>query len=95
MGSRILIRNISPETRAWEIEDIFGTVADVASVEIADSQAVVTMVSDETARDCVERFHGYIMGGRALTVQLDQPHVPSEAFLARKRRTLEKKRVGR
>lgn len=95
MGSRIMIRNISPDTRNWEIEDMFGTVGDVAKVEISDSQAFVTMVSDNTVGDCIDRFNGYLMGGRVLSVQLDQPHVPSEAFLARKRRTLDKKRVGR
>lgn len=63
------------------IEDLFSTVGDVeqSHVEINPDSAngskvgILVMSTEQQASDCAERFHGHIVNGYALSVNLRRP----------------------
>ena len=55
---------------------------------------IIQMASQQQAADCVERFHGQLMNGHALSVdlQMPKPVVRTAAIFGASRKTVAKKR---
>ncbi len=80
-SSKLYIGNLPFATTAQELQDLFSQAGGVASVDLIFDKftgrsrgfAFVEMSSPEDAQKAIERFHGYDMGGRNLTVNEARP----------------------
>jgi cold-inducible RNA-binding protein len=76
MTSKLYVGNLPFATTAQELQDLFTDVGAVSAVDLIFDKftgrsrgfAFVNMASPEDAQRVIEKFHGFDMGGRALTV---------------------------
>jgi len=81
MATRLYIGNLSFNATSNDLEALFGQVGTVASVNIITDKfsgqsrgfGFVEMGSNQEAQDAIERFNGYELQGRALTVNEAKP----------------------
>ncbi len=94
MSNILVIQNFGNDVDASDLEDLFATVGDVESavVEMKTSRSgsqlrvgYVQMSTVESARHCIERFHGQTKNGLSMVVTSDQPHVPDPNFKKNKK----------
>ncbi|WP_438480356.1 RNA recognition motif domain-containing protein [Oleiharenicola lentus] len=79
--SKLYVGNLPFTSTAQDLEALFGQVGTVSVVEIIFDKftgrsrgfAFVTMGSGDEAQQCVEKFHGYELDGRALAVNIARP----------------------
>lgn len=80
-NSKLYVGNIPFATTAQDLEALFGQAGTVSVVEVVFDKitgrsrgfAFVTMSSPDDAAKVVEKFNGYDMGGRAMSVSLARP----------------------
>src|SRR5882672_10323958 len=80
-NSKLYVGNLPFASTAQDLEALFGQDGTVSVVEIIFDKftgrsrgfAFVTMANGEEAQQCVEKFHGYEMDGRALAVNIARP----------------------
>jgi cold-inducible RNA-binding protein len=80
-NNKLYVGNLPFASTAQDLEALFGQVGTVSVVEIIFDKftgrsrgfAFVTMDSADAAQQCVEKFHGYEMDGRALAVNIARP----------------------
>lgn len=80
-NAKLYVGNIPFATGAQDLQDLFAQVGTVATVEIIFDKftgrsrgfAFVTMGSPEDAQKAVEKFNGYSIEGRAITVNIARP----------------------
>ncbi|MDD3179049.1 MAG: RNA-binding protein [Opitutaceae bacterium] len=80
-NAKLYVGNLPFAAGAQELQDLFAQVGTVATVEIIFDKftgrsrgfAFVTMGSPEDAQKAVEKFNGYQMEGRAITVNIARP----------------------
>jgi hypothetical protein len=92
VGKKLYVRNLSAQVDSSVLENMFNSVADVESAvvsQVADKPGWfvghVEMVTEEGARDCIDRFNGKEKNGLVLIVTEDVPHVPKPNFSVKKR----------
>jgi RNA recognition motif-containing protein len=81
MGTRLYVGNIPFSTTEQDLQDLFGTAGQVASVNVVRDMATgrargfafVEMASDADAQNAITQLHGRDMGGRSLTVNEAKP----------------------
>lgn len=84
MTSKLYVGNLPFATTAQELEDLFSQAGSVAAVDLIYDKftgrsrgfAFVSMSSSEEAQKVMERFHGFDVGGRSLTVSEARPKEP-------------------
>ena len=84
MATKLFVGNLSFNTTPADLESLFGQAGEVASVNvIADKFSgqsrgfgFVEMASQAEAQTAIERFNGYELQGRALTVNEAKPQAP-------------------
>ena len=80
-NSKLYVGNLPFASTAQDLEALFGQVGTVSVVEIIFDKftgrsrgfAFVTMANGEEAQQCVEKFHGHEIEGRALAVNIARP----------------------
>jgi RNA recognition motif-containing protein len=80
-NSKLYVGNLPFASTAQDLEALFGQVGTVSVVEIIFDKftgrsrgfAFVTMANGDEAQQCVEKFHGYELEGRALAVNIARP----------------------
>jgi RNA recognition motif-containing protein len=80
-NSKLYVGNLPFASTAQDLEALFGQVGTVSVVEIIFDKftgrsrgfAFITMGSGDEAQQAVEKFHGYEMDGRALSVNIARP----------------------
>jgi len=80
-NNKLYVGNLPFASTAQDLEALFGQVGTVSVVEIIFDKftgrsrgfAFVTMASGEEAQQCVEKFHGHEIEGRALAVNIARP----------------------
>jgi len=80
-NSKLYVGNLPFASTAQDLEALFGQVGTVNVVEIIFDKftgrsrgfAFITMASGDEAEKAVEKFHGYEMEGRALSVNIARP----------------------
>jgi RNA recognition motif-containing protein len=80
-NNKLYVGNLPFASTAQDLEALFGQVGTVSVVEIIFDKftgrsrgfAFVTMASAEEAQQCVEKFHGHEIEGRALAVNIARP----------------------
>ena|ERR1700688_4793015 len=102
MDAILYVRHPGQEMDLSELEDLFTTVGDVESCRLelmpetgrTTKIGIIQMASQQQAADCVERFHGQLMNGHALSVdlQMPKPVVRTAAIFGASRKTVAKKR---
>jgi len=81
MAAKLYVGNLSFSATTQELEALFGQVGTVDSVNIITDKfsgqsrgfGFVEMSSDQEAQTAIERFNGYELQGRALTVNKAKP----------------------
>lgn len=81
MTSKLYVGNLPFSTTAQELQDLFAGSGSVSSVDLIFDKftgrsrgfAFVNMATPEDAQKVLEKFNGYDMGGRALTVNEAKP----------------------
>lgn len=81
MTSKLYVGNLPFSTTAQELQDLFSSAGSVASVDLIFDKftgrsrgfAFVNMTTPEDAQKVLDKFNGYDMGGRALTVNEARP----------------------
>ena len=81
MATKLYVGNLSFNATAPDIEALFGQAGTVASVNIVTDKfsgqsrgfGFVEMGNDQEAQAAIERFNGYELQGRALTVNKAKP----------------------
>ena len=84
MTSKLYVGNLPFATTAQEVRDLFSRAGGVSAVDLIFDKitgrsrgfAFVNMSSVEDAQRVMERFHGYDVGGRSLTVSEARPKEP-------------------
>jgi len=84
MATKLFVGNLSFNTTPGDLESLFGQAGGVASVNIISDKfsgqsrgfGFVEMASQAEAQTAIERFHGYELQGRALTVNEAKPQAP-------------------
>ncbi|OAM90662.1 RNA-binding protein [Termitidicoccus mucosus] len=80
-SSKLYIGNLPFSTTAQELQDLFSQAGGVAAVDLIFDKftgrsrgfAFVEMAGGEDAQKAIERFHGYDLGGRKITVNEARP----------------------
>ena len=80
-NNKLYVGNLPFASTAQDLEALFGQVGTVSVVEIIFDKftgcsrgfAFVTMANAEEAQQCVEKFHGHEIEGRALAVNIARP----------------------
>lgn len=80
-SSKLYIGNLPFSTTAQELQDLFSQAGGVAAVDLIFDKftgrsrgfAFVEMAGVEDAQKAIERFHGYDLGGRKITVNEARP----------------------
>ena len=80
-NNKLYVGNLPFASTAQDLEALFGQVGTVSVVEIIFDKftgrsrgfAFVTMANGEEAQQCVEKFHGHEIEGRALAVNIARP----------------------
>ena len=80
-NNKLYVGNLPFASTAQDLEALFGQVGTVSVVEIIFDKftgrsrgfAFVTMANGEEAQQCVEKFHGHEIEGRALAVNISRP----------------------
>ena len=80
-NSKLYVGNLPFASTAQDLEALFGQVGTVSVVEIIFDKftgrsrgfAFITMGSGDEAQKSVEKFHGFEMDGRALSVNIARP----------------------
>jgi RNA recognition motif-containing protein len=81
MGKKLYITNLAPSIDASELEDIFTTVGNVESAQVAIDDVTgkglgvgyIVMSTEQEAADCIARFHGQRQDGQVIAVVEDIP----------------------
>lgn len=81
MATKLFVGNLSFDATNADLETLFGQAGTVASVNIISDKftgrsrgfGFVEMGSNQEAQTAIERFNGYEMQGRALTVNEAKP----------------------
>jgi RNA recognition motif-containing protein len=81
MATKLYVGNLSFEVTVPDLEALFGQAGAVASVNIITDKfsgrsrgfGFVEMKNDQEAQTAIERFNGYELQGRALTVNKAKP----------------------
>lgn len=81
MATKLFVGNLSFNATTADLETLFGEAGVVSSVNIISDKftgrsrgfGFVEMGSNEEAQTAIERFNGYEMQGRALTVNEAKP----------------------
>ncbi len=81
MTSKLYVGNLPFNTTAQELQDLFTDAGAVSAVDLIFDKftgrsrgfAFVNMASPEDAQRVIEKFHGFDMGGRSLTVNEARP----------------------
>src|SRR5262245_60264273 len=81
MATKLFVGNLSFNTTSADLETLFGQAGAVASVTIISDKftgrsrgfGFVEMSSSQEAQAAIERFNGYDLQGRALTVNEAKP----------------------
>ena len=81
MGMRLYVGNIPFSTTEQDLQDLFGTAGQVASVNVVRDMATgrargfafVEMASDADAQNAIAQLHDKDFGGRNLTVNEAKP----------------------
>ncbi len=81
MGRRLYVGNLPYETGEQDLQELFGRIGSVESVNVMRDQATgrargfafVEMGTDEGARQAVEQLHESQFGSRTLTVNEARP----------------------
>ena len=81
MGRKLYVGNLPYEAGETELQDLFGKVGTVDSVNVMRDQmtgrargfAFVEMSSDEEAQKAITELNAFQMGGRSLTVNEARP----------------------
>jgi len=81
MATKLFVGNLSFNTTTAELETLFGQVGAVSSVSIISDKftgrsrgfGFVEMSNPQEAQAAIERFNGYDLHGRALTVNEAKP----------------------
>lgn len=76
MAKRLYVGNLSYQTTESGLNELFAQVGEVASVAVITDRdtganrgfAFVEMVTDEAARDAIQRFDGYTLDDRQIKV---------------------------
>lgn len=84
MATKLFVGNLSFNTTPADLESLFGQAGAVSSVNIISDKftgqsrgfGFVEMGSSQEAQAAIERFNGYEMQGRALTVNEAKPQEP-------------------
>ena len=84
MATKLFVGNLSFQATNADLETLFGQAGTVASVNIISDKfsgqsrgfGFVEMASQAEAQAAIERFHGYELQGRALTVNEAKPQAP-------------------
>lgn len=84
MAVKLFVGNLSFNTTNDELEALFSQVGNVSSVNIITDKftgrsrgfGFVEMDSNQEAQTAIERFNGYELQGRALTVNEAKPQEP-------------------
>jgi cold-inducible RNA-binding protein len=87
MTSKLYVGNLPFATTAQELQDLFTDAGAVSAVDLIFDKftgrsrgfAFVNMASPEDAQRVIQKFHGFDMGGRALTVNEARPREDSPA----------------
>ena len=80
-NSKLYVGNLPFASTAQDLEALFGQVGTVSVVEIIFDKftgrsrgfSFITMANGDEAEKAVEKFHGYEMEGRALSVNIARP----------------------
>jgi len=80
-NSKLYVGNLPFASTAQDLEALFGQVGTVSVVEIIFDKftgrsrgfAFITMANGDEAQKAVEKFHGYELEGRALSVNIARP----------------------
>ncbi len=80
-NNKLYVGNLPFASTAQDLEALFGQVGTVSVVEIIFDKftgrsrgfAFVTMANGDEAQQCVEKFHGHEIEGRALAVNIARP----------------------
>lgn len=81
MAKKLYVGNLSFDTTESQVRELFTQVGELASVNLITDRdtgsskgfAFVEMASEEKAQEAIQRFNGYSMGGRNLTVNEARP----------------------
>lgn len=81
MATKLFVGNLSFNATTADLETLFGQAGTVASVSIISDKSTgqsrgfgfVEMGSNQEAQTAIERFNGYELQGRALTVNEAKP----------------------
>jgi RNA recognition motif-containing protein len=84
MGRKLYVGNLPFETGEAELQDLFGRVGSVESVNVMRDQATgrargfafVEMSTDEEAQKAIHELNASQVGGRSLTVNEARPKAP-------------------
>jgi cold-inducible RNA-binding protein len=84
MASKLYVGNLSFATSELDLQDLFGQVGPVVDVKIIQDKftgksrgfGFVTMGSDEYAAEAINKFNGYSLDSRPLTVNEARPQEP-------------------
>ena len=80
-NNKLYVGNLPFASTAQDLEALFGQIGTVSVVEIIFDKftgrsrgfAFVTMASGDEAQQCVDKFHGHEIEGRALAVNIARP----------------------
>ncbi len=81
MGTRLYVGNLSYSTTEEELQELFSQAGAVASVSLPTDRATgrmrgfgfVEMASDNEAQEAIQKFNGYTLRDRQLTVNEARP----------------------
>ncbi len=81
MTSKLYVGNLPFSSTAQDLQDLFAQAGDVAGVDLIFDKftgrsrgfAFVTMATSDDAKAVLEKFEGYSMDGRALTINEARP----------------------
>lgn len=84
MGTKLFIGNLAFSASNESLQGIFAQAGDVASVKIITDRdtgrsrgfAFVEMVNEDEATAAIEKFNGYELDGRAISVSEARPQTP-------------------
>lgn len=81
MEVKLYVGNLSYATTEAELRELFEQAGNVVSVELIRDRdtnrskgfAFVAMGSQDDAQQAINQYHGYLLGGRNLTVNIARP----------------------
>jgi RNA recognition motif-containing protein len=81
MGTKLFVRNLSPDTTENEVYDLFAGVGRVKSILLPinritgqnKNQCIVDMDTVELARRAVQKVNGAVLHGLTLEVSVNRP----------------------